>query len=172
MKIKSEIFQIERISDLTKLEINNLADEYGYQIVIDGMVAKVTEEILELSVEIIKNNEEGIIEECYDVINTSISLMIILYMKDIPEFVNSINKNTSEPVNAISLIEYGRLFNSYTHIDTSFQSKTGLNSEEELQIKLKQLISNIVCFVDISSRIDSLEKLTKIKLDKWESKII
>jgi len=170
MTKKSDIFQIKRIEKLTKLELAGSKD-LAYST--DKMVAKTAEEVLELTIEILKDNDMGIIEESYDVINTNVSLMLMLGIEDIAGLIDGVNKHYTGEVNPINLIEYARKLNSYAHIDTTYQSKTGLTSVEDLKKCIIYLMIDVVCFVsDSSRRLSIINGLSQRKLDKWENKLI
>jgi NTP pyrophosphatase (non-canonical NTP hydrolase) len=165
----TNILQLNRIKKLTKQELSLSND---LKVSIKKMVAKTTEEVLELSIEILKNDSEDlIIEECYDVINTATSLLYMRGVLNLSSIVENIDTSDTSLVTPITLLEYARTLNSYTHINTSYQSKTGLQSKEYVDEVLVDIVRDVVVFINTEYRIKFIADLTERKLNKWENKL-
>lgn len=138
------------------------------------LISKLVEEMLEMAETFITKNIETIIEENYDVYNTAVSLFINHYGKI--DLIYKI-KLPDEKINTLTnTLNNARLLNSYLHIDTIFQSKTGLKSKKELESLLLMIINQssntIIKYINKDNKLLlSTTKMIEKKLNKWERKL-
>jgi hypothetical protein len=161
-----DFLKVNKILELTIMEdeLNNVED----------ILNKLIEEMLELSLELVKKDEEGIAEELYDVFNTSISLLYILEGEEKINFLfNNDSKSNFIILDLKELINETRLLNSFFHIDTKFQSKTGIKTKNKLNEKIETIINSVRIFIKMNVKIRNKVKIIMDKkLNKWENKLL
>lgn len=152
-------------------------------------VAKSCEEILELITELNKPIPESyseklllkkdILEESYDVFNSCLSTFVLVFGEK--EFDNIkpiiLEKSKDENIlNISSMLKRIELINSYHHIGTMFQSKSGLKDLIEFKNELISIISLCFnkCFHNFKQDLNfnEMDDLSTRKLDKWEGKLV
>lgn len=162
-------FKFDRITKLAQLDWHDNLKESS----------KLTEEMLELLEELISvHNTPTLIEEAYDVFNCALSVYLsITKFNNIEQTYDMVltQYNTCMPFDRLSLLSMTRKNNSFQHINTNYQSKSGLKSTDEymslLQIIIGDSLNTIMLYLNENIE-DDVEELFTKKLDKWEAKYI
>lgn len=174
-----DFFDFDRILKLTEIEIEvSKKENNDMKFLNDKIVAKLTEELTELTDAMIDNETDEIIEESYDVFNTALSTYFYLFgIKNIEVLKNKILKGKSigSELTLKTTNDLVRMNNSYLHLDTVYQSKTGLKTISEYEELLIEVMSNSLTTALSFERVQDLNDtylMVKRKLDKWEGKIV
>jgi phosphoribosyl-ATP pyrophosphohydrolase len=155
---------IERIIGLTKEQV--VLEDINIEEFLSKCISKINEEGFELVKELVKNNIDGIMEETFDLFNISVATYYIAN--------STFNINLELKKEAIvfdngfiiKLLDLLKKINSYTHIETYFKSKSGINTQDELLVIIEELLILLTSFLNIP------EELMHAKLDKWERKML
>lgn len=180
MRNRFDVYGINRVIDLTKLQL--LAKGYSEDLLeslpseeLVSMVGKSVEEMIEFGDELwdrhmLSGTNDKLIEEAYDSLNSTASVYAFLF-DDIKEVFNSetsgiVYRFHDTPI----LLNDIRLMNSYMHMDSNYQSKTGLTSKN-LKNFMIRIIHNFIVTLESFEEDVLIQELVIRKLDKWESKL-
>lgn len=167
-----DFFDVNRVINLAKkeLEHNNISNELK--------IGKGVEESLEVMESLLIGNINEELEESYDVINTTINTLVALDQElIIHNIFNNEFKMIEQKEYFLKLIKETRKINSYQHLNTIQESKSGIKNIAELIESLVNMIKiSIINILRIlyenKNYIDFFQNEVNRKNNKWESKLI